>query len=140
MQIGVNIKQLGKKKDKIGLVNFEIQHSSQTVKSFIGEIVTKCVESFNEQTLSGDNVTNPLSEDEIDKMSELGKIAFGIHFNCKLVDAKDACEIAWQAYEDGFFRIFWGDLELGELSNVIEIAEGDEFTFVKLTMLSGSIF
>lgn len=140
MQIGVKIKQLGKKRDKIGVVHFDIMHSTYTVKDFIGEIVAICVKSFNEKTLLGENVTKPLSENEIEKMSELGKITFGIHFNDKVVEEQEACEIAWKAYEDGLVRIFCGEMELGSLSEEMELNEGDVFTFVKLTMLSGSLF
>ena len=47
---------------------------------------------------------------------------------------------AVEAVENGLVRIFKGNEELCELDEEIDIAEGDVFTFVKLTMLAGSFF
>lgn len=73
-------------------------------------------------------------------MSEIGKIAFGINYGGKTADEKAALENALQSYEDGLYRIFIGENELGELSDSISLSENDSVTFIRLTMLTGRLW
>lgn len=139
MTIKVNIKQLGKKRSKIAEVPFVLENTPSTVGELIKEAVHTCVLEYNERVKKGEDA-EPLSSDEISEMSEIGKIAFGINYGGKTADEKTAFENALQSYEDGLYRIFIGENELGELSDSISLSENDSVTFIRLTMLTGRLW
>lgn len=139
MNIKVNLKQLGKRRDKISGEDFSIENKPENVRELICEVVHTCVSSYNNRVEQKDNTT-VIEADKIERMSELGKIAFGINYGGRKADEEEAVRTALQAFEDGLFRIFSGDKELTELSENIGISEGDSLTFVRLTMLSGRMW
>ena len=139
MTIKVNIKQLGKKKNKIAGVDFPLSCSPKTVRELIRECVHTCVRQYNERAAKGDN-PDPLSSEQIADMSEIGKIAFGINYGDKLPDEEKAVTDAYQAYEDGLFRVFIGEVETRELDSTVSISEGSEVTFIRLVMLAGRMW
>lgn len=139
MNVKVNLKQLGKKRNKISEQDFYIENVPSSVRELICETVHTCVESYNKRFDNSEN-TKELSKEQIEDLSELGKIAFGINYGGKRADVKAALDTAIQAYEDGIFRIFSGEQELGSLDDSIVINEGDSLTFVRLTMLSGRMW
>ena len=73
-------------------------------------------------------------------MREVGKFAFGVHYNSNSVDESKAIETAIDAVRDGLVRVFMGDDELTDLEKAIEVTKGDVFTFIRLTMLSGRMW
>lgn len=138
MNIKVNIKQLGKKRNKISEADFNLYNPPLTVRGLITEAVHTCVSDYNNRV---DNSSQkPLSEGEISEMSEVGKIAFGINYGDKHADEKKAAEAALIAYEDGIFRIFIKENECGGLDDEINLSENDSVTFIRLTMLSGGLW
>lgn len=139
MNVKVNLKQLGKKRNKISEQDFYIENVPANVKELICETVHTCVESYNKRFDNKEN-TIVLSKEQIEDLSELGKIAFGINYGGKRADEKQAADTALQAYEDGIFRIFLGEQELSNLEDDIVINEGDSLTFIRLTMLSGRMW
>ena len=56
------------------------------------------------------------------------------------VDEATAIQTAIDAVTDGLVRVFKGHAEITDLDAEIEVAEGDVFTFVRLTMLSGRMW
>lgn len=139
MNLKVNLKQLGKKRNKISGQDFYIRNVPSDVRELICEAVHTCVESYNKRFDSKEN-NIVLSEEDIGDMSEIGKIAFGINYGGRRADEEKALDTALQAYEDGIFRIFLGEHELNDLTESISINEGDSLTFVRLTMLSGRMW
>lgn len=139
MTIKANIKQLGKKKSKIAEVPFVLENTPVTVRELISEAVHTCVTEYNRRVEKGETA-EPLSADEINDMSEIGKIAFGINYSGKKADENAALENALQAYEDGLYRIFIGENEVGSLTDSIELNENDSVTFIRLTMLTGRMW
>lgn len=139
MTIKVNIKQLGKKRSKVAEVPFMLENAPTTVRELIKESVHTCVSEYNERVKKGEGVT-PISDDEISEMSEIGKIAFGINYGGKAANEVSALENALQSYEDGLYRIFIGDNEVGSLSDSISLLENDSVTFIRLTMLTGRLW
>lgn len=139
MNIKVNIKQLGKKRSKVAEVPFMLENAPLTVRELIKESVHTCVSEYNERVKKGEDVT-PLSDDEISEMSEIGKIAFGINYGGKAANEAAALENALQSYEDGLYRIFIGENEVGSLSDSISLSENDSVTFIRLTMLTGRLW
>ena len=139
MYITVTVKQLGKKRSKIDGEKFPLENKPDTVEGLIREAVRTCVSAYNERVRKGDGA-EPLSAEDIENMSEVGKIAFGINYGEKEADEQSAVQTALQAYKDGLFRIFIGDNEAGELSSGVDISEGERVTFIKLTMLTGRLW
>lgn len=139
MTIKVNIKQLGKKRSRIAEVPFVLENAPSTVRELIKEAVHTCVSEYNDRVKKGEDAA-PVSAEEISEMSEVGKIAFGINYGGKNADEKAALENALQSYEDGLYRIFIGENELGSLSDRISLSENDSITFIRLTMLTGRLW
>ncbi|WP_026507944.1 hypothetical protein [Butyrivibrio sp. MC2013] len=139
MYISVNIKQLGKKKNKISGMPFYLENRPSTVEQLIKECVKTCVCEYNERFDKG-GAAGPITKEQIEAMREAGKIAFGINYGENRANTDSAINTALEAYSDGIYRIFLGMKELGQISEAIDIKEGDEVTFIRLVMLSGRLW
>lgn len=82
----------------------------------------------------------PLEDDEIARLAETGRVAFGIVYNGKTADPNKAVEDALLAYDDGLFRMFLNGKPLGNKDDAIDLMEGDLVTVVRLTMLAGRMW
>lgn len=140
MNIRVNVKQLGKKKDKISGAIFYLENKPSTVRELITECVKTCVKEYNQRIDAGEMAVKPLDEQQIKDMSEVGKIAFGLNYGDKKADLNKAIDAALLAYEDGLFRIFIGMDDAGTLDDEISILDDSEITFIRLVMLSGRLW
>jgi hypothetical protein len=139
MKVFVNVKQIGKRKNKIDRKEYEISGEIKTVKELLTEFVTINVKKFNEGLIEED-VVPYLTDEKISDLSDAGKILFGVDYNGKKQDLEKAIENALQSYEDGIYRVFVNDEEVGEIESEIELKEKDELTFVRLTMLAGRMW
>lgn len=139
MNVKVTIKQLSKKLSKVSESDFWLENEPATVEALIRETVRTCVSEYN---LRVDNkkAGQPLTDQQIVDMSEIGKIAFGINYGDKKANEDEAVYVAMQAFEDGLVRIFKDDEELTELAQNIDLKENDLLTFIRLTMLAGRMF
>lgn len=140
MNIKINLKQIGERKQKIAPVDFEYSPLPQTVRELITQTVTICVNSYNERVRQGENGAKPLSEAEISDMANVGKIAFGINYGGKEQDLNKAIDNAIQSFEDGLYRVFLNDNELEKLDEGLDLSENDSLTFIRLTMLAGRMW
>ena len=139
MKVFVNVKQIGKRKNKIDRKEYEISGEIKTVKELLTEFVTINVKKFNEGLIEED-VVPYLTDEKISDLSDAGKISFGVDYNGKKQDLEKAIENTLQSYEDGIYRVFVNDEEVGEIESEIELKEKDELTFVRLTMLAGRMW
>mgnify|MGYP000563398150 CR=1 FL=1 len=139
MKIFVNVKQIGKRKNKIDKKKYEISEKITTVKELLTEFVTINVNEFNNGFTENDIVPY-LTDKKINDLSDAGKISFGVDYNEQKQDLEKAIENALQSYEDGIYRVFVNDEEMGEIDCEINLKENDELTFVRLTMLAGRIW
>ena len=139
IQIYVSLKHMGNIARKVKAHPFVLERTPRTLRELIEESVRACIRAYRER---GDqaNAPKPLTDEQYEGMREIGKFAFGVHYNENAVNEEKAIAAAVEAVEDGLVRIFKGNEELCELDEEIDIAEGDVFTFVKLTMLAGSFF
>ena len=137
MHLYINMKQLGKRKNMVDKVAFSYETAPEPLRVLIGETVKLCVSDYIDRMYRGEAV---LSEKKIEDMSQIGKIAFGIVYGEKKPDVQKAIETAVQGFEDGLFRVFLGDRELENLDEKVEFAEGNEITFIRLTMLAGRMW
>ena len=139
MKVFVNVKQIGKRKNKIDKKKYEISEKITTVKELLTEFVTINVNEFNNGFTENDIVPY-LTDEKINDLSDAGKILFGVDYNGQKQDLEKAVENALQSYEDGIYRIFVNDNEVGEIDCEINLKENDELTFVRLTMLAGRMW
>ena len=111
----------------------------RTFRELIEESVISCISAYKARANNAKNPA-PLTDEQFDGMREIGKFAFGVHYNENEIDEAKAIETAIDAVTDGLVRVFKGNDEITDLDAEIEIAEGDVFTFVRLTMLSGRMW
>jgi len=117
----------------------EMSEKITTVKELLTEFVTINVEKFNEGYTENDIVPY-LTDKKINDLSDAGKISFGVDYNEQKQDLEKAIENTLQSYEDGIYRVFVNDEEMGEIDCEINLKENDELTFVRLTMLAGRMW
>jgi len=148
MIVLVNQKSIGKNK-RIKTVPLEYEKAPSNVYELIEETVGIMVADFRKRA---ENKETPLSEEQIRDLSEIGRVSFGIIYNDKMPDLKEAVDTAVLAYRDGLVAIFINDelIEVkseeaapteNELRNCsIELHENDTVSFVRLTMLAGRMW
>ena len=139
IQIYVAVKHMGNIAKKVKEHPFMLAAVPNTLRELIGEAVKSCIEAYRARARA-EEPPPPLTDEQFDGMRELGKFAFGVHYNENEIDEAKAIATATEAVADGLVRVFKGNDEITELDGEIEITEGDVFTFVRLTMLSGRMW
>lgn len=140
MTIRINIRQLGKKRNTINAVPFVLPNHPSTVRDLITSVVMVCVAAYNERVRKGETAIRPMMQESLSDMETVGKLAFGVNYGGKEANEATAIATALQGFEDGLYRVFHGQDELTTLDEAISLSEEDELTFIRLTMLTGSIF
>jgi len=135
IKIFVYLKHAGNIAKKVKPCPFWLSKTPHTFRELIEESVKTCVAAFNDRPID-----EPLTKEQLESMREVGKFAFGVHYNSNSVDVAKATQVAVDAVKDGLVRVFMGDDELTDLEENIRITKGDAFTFVRLTMLSGRMW
>ena len=136
IQIYVALKHMGNIRKKVNEYPFLLKKTPHTFRELIEESVKSCVSAYKDRANNAKN-PSPLTDEQFECMRELGKFAFGVHYNENAIDEAQAIETAIEAVKDGLVRVFKGQEEITDLDSEIEIAEGDVFTFVRLSMLTG---
>ena len=139
IQIYVTIKHMGNVTKKVKEYPVLLGKTPRTFRELIEESVKSCISAYKARANNAKNPTS-LTDEQYDGMREIGKFAFGVHYNENNVDEAKAIETAIDAVTDGLVRVFKGNDEITDLDAGIEISEGDVFTFVRLTMLSGRMW
>ncbi len=140
MTIRINIRQFGKKRNTINAVPFELPKQPNTVRDLITSVVMVCVAAYNERVRKGETVIRPMTQENLSDMETVGKLAFGVNYGGKEANEATAISTALQGFEDGLYHVFHGQTELTTLDEAISLSEEAELTFIRLTMLTGSIF
>jgi len=140
MQVQVNVKRIGKRRNAIETRPYEIGEVHD-VGGLIATFVTAEVTRFNARAEGGETVLRYLTSEEIADGAMVGKIGFGADYNGQVQDLTAAIENARQSFEDGIYRIFINGEEAGETCDTpVTLRENDEVTFVRLTMLAGRMW
>ena len=139
IQIYVALKHMGNVTKKVKKYLFLLGKTPHTFRELIEESVKSCISAYKVRATNAKDPA-PLTEEQFEGMREVGKFAFGVHYNENDVDEATAIQTAIDAVQDGLVRVFKGNDEITDLDAEIEIAEGDVFTFVRLTMLSGRMW
>ena len=139
----LSIKMLGKKYPV--LEDIPIQLSNQfpetpSLQDLLTELVTQQVEQFNVSHTVEENLLPYLSESDISKKAERGKVGFGAVYNDKTVLLSDALKTALQAFEDGLYFVFIDRVKIEKLDDRIELNESSELMLLRLTALVGGYY
>lgn len=140
--IYAKIKKAGRqKRESLVPAPYELVKKPGTVRELLTALTELSVKEYNERKDAGD-LLPCLTKEEISDQASEGKISFGIRGGADADPAK-AAENAIQSFEDGIYRVFYGEGELTGLDEEIPWGEpGTDqekavFTFIRLTMLSG---
>lgn len=82
----------------------------------ISILFSDSVEGYNLRLKETDK-TVLLPKNEIDDMSQAGKIGFGIPYGSNPADYQEALDTAYQGFEDGLYRVFVGEQEMESLDD-----------------------
>lgn len=137
LEIYMNVKSIGTRKNVIDKIPFYYDKQPQTLREFLSVTVTICVNDYIERSRQGACV---LTEENIHDMADVGKIAFGIIYGNKEPDVEEAVAVAVQAFEDGLYRVFVNGEEAEQLDERLALQDGDEVSLIRLTMLAGRIW
>jgi len=139
MELYVNVKQAGSRKNYITKEKIILDSIPLTLRELIKAIVAKNVKEFNKK-LKKERLIDYLTKEQIENSAELGKVSFGNIYNNSNQSLNKALEEAYLAYEDGIYKVFIGDNETGFLDEPLDIKDEDVLTFIKFTMLSGGMW
>lgn len=139
MEIRVNIKQVGKRKNSVQEVRYQLASEPETVEELIRGVVEVCVREYNSR-LEASELIRVMTKEELDARAETGKIGFGVNYGERRAETEPAVKNALQSFEDGIYRIFLNDRPLERLDEPLHILEEDRLTFVRLTMLAGRMW
>ena len=138
MNIFVKVKSLSKRKPIINNMPFEITEEITTTDSLIEYIVRQNVREYNNQpTKTG--VVQYLTNEEMANGETIGKIGFGERKNENNQNPDEAVKNALLCFRDGIFRLFVNDMEFAP-GDALTVKDGDEISFIRLTMLAGRLW
>lgn len=142
MEIKVTVKQLGRKHPVLSeqLLEIDYYDNSISLEQLLKLIVRQQVEAFNAKSFEKEDQdhTQIPFENYLNMLTDTGKVGFGSIYNEKRADLQKAQENAIQAFEDGMFAVFAGEIRLENLTQVIDLSPQPVFTFIRLTFLAGS--
>ena len=80
MILNINVKQIGKRRQKISTVQIEYKDDIFTIGEFIEETVKIILAQFKQRVKLSklNNNLEPYSTEKIDDLIEIGKVSFGI--------------------------------------------------------------
>ena len=138
MNVFMKIKALSKRKPLIDRVAFEIDKPVATAKELVEYVVRRNVDDYNSKAIDSP-LFQYLTSDELADRAQTGKVGFGDRKSENDQDADKAVENALTCFNDGIFKLFINDDEAG-FGDDINLKEGDEITFIRLTMLAGRLW
>ena len=139
MKIYVTMKSLAKRKDFLTKQEMDLEEVPLTLRQLLTGIVATKAQEFNAK-ISEAILVRFLTNEELQQQIHAGKVGFDSIYNEQPTDCHQAVMTAIQAYEDGLFRVFMNEQELPDLDGPLEIKDGDQLTFIKLTMLAGRMW
>jgi len=138
MTLYLKIKALSKRRPLVERAPFVIDEAASTSNTFIEYIVRRNVDDYNKKA-ADTPLFKYLGPDEIENGAKTGKIGFNDRKNGNQQDADRAVENALASFNDGIFKLFINDTEIGR-NEPVRLKDGDEVTFIRLTMLAGRLW
>lgn len=139
MKVYISAKQIKKRGNQVSAIPYELRTAPDTLRQLITILVSDSVEGYNRRLQEKEGNTI-LTKDDIDDLSQVGKIGFGIPFGCRQADLQDALDTAMQGFEDGLYRFFVGEQEIESLDAPLHLQEKNSITIIRLVLLTGGYF
>lgn len=139
MFIQVALKHPGNVTKKMALRRFYLSREPHTFGELIEEAVRTSVAAYRARDERREPFV-PLTDEEMTGMAEVGKFAWCLPVESRDADADLSLRVAREAIDDGLVRVFQNTRELTNFDEALTINEGDVFTFVRLTMLTGRMW
>lgn len=139
MEIQVNLKSVGKRRQAVKPMLYEIDGQPSTVRELILAVTEAGVREYNHR-MDSPRLLPYLTGAEIEDKAQTGKVSFGVNYGEKRADLLKSQENAIQCFADGIYRIFLDQEPLENLDDTIRITKDSVFTFVRLTMLAGRMW
>lgn len=138
MTVYFNVKSLSKKDRFVQPIPYTFPAAPATLEGLIRQVVQQEAAAYNSRLTD----TAPLcpTAAETEDMARHGKISFGLGFGDTPADESAAIQTALEGFSDGLYRIFQNGTELTELHVPLSLQEGDNFTIIRLVMLTGGLF
>ncbi len=139
MKIYINKKTLGKKNRAMEPAQYEVSENIGTLEELLKELVHIEVRNYNEKGTEKQTIFL-FDENTLEEHASTGKVGFGRLYSEKKADDSKAVENALQSFRDGLVRVVWNEQELEKLEDKITLSEGDVFTFIRVTFLTGRLW
>lgn len=139
MQLKVNVKHISKRKNTIDEVYYLLNRTPNTMAELIEEVVTCCVNEYNNKWENRE-VLKVFSMEEITDKATSGKVSFNKNHGIGKQNLKVAIENAKQSFLDGIVVIFIDEKEIMSLDEKIKVTKESSVTFVRMTLLSGRLW
>ncbi len=139
MEIYAQVKTLGKARNVLAPVAYAVPDTVASLRQLLTAVVESEVACYNAKG-TGMQLIPLLSQQALENQARTGKVSFGRIWSDKKADPQKAVDNALQCFQDGLVRVFMGEQELAELDAPLVIAPGSVFTFIRLTLLVGSIW
>jgi len=147
MELNVQIKQAGRRENKIGTAKLLLKQAPQTAGELIACAVKAAYTAHYEKVNGTEAFENGdlsqviiYTQDELEQKAAGGKIDFGFLKNDKKTSEKKAVETALQAFEDGIVAVFVDGTRYENTADALRLTGNETVTFVKLTMLTGRLW
>lgn len=147
MELKVQIKQAGRRENKIVTAKLLLKQAPKTVEELISYAVkathTAHYEKANEiEAFENGDLSQVIiyTQDELEQKAAEGRIDFGFLKSDKKVSEKKAVQTAMQAFEDGLVAVFIDGQRYENATDKLELTGKETITFVRLTMLSGRMW
>ncbi|MFD0715495.1 hypothetical protein [Paenibacillus sp. GCM10027626] len=138
MQIYFRVKAAGKRRPVLERIEASLPDDVQCLEDAIRAIVSDQVQRFNARSME-QSIFPYLSPEQLEEQADTGKVGFQAAYDDRKANAAAAVETALQAFEDGIYKVLINDAVVEDLHAPLTIAPGSVFTFIRLTLLSGTM-
>lgn len=135
IKIYVTVKSLSRHKGFLAKEVFEVETEVYSALDLLFFLSDTLVDRYNNKEIDADLV-RALSQNEVEEMTEYGKVGFGRRMGRGVADKMIAREALAIGHEDGLFKVFINEQEISDLSHPVYLNDGDELLLMRLTMLS----
>ena len=139
MKIYVNLKKAGSRRMALERVPYETDRMIETLRDLLAFLVHREVEAYNARAEAGE-VLRYICEADVEAQAQTGKVGFHAIYREGRADEAQALQTALEAYADGLVRVFQNEAELTDLDAPLSLREGDVFTLLRLSFLSGRLW
>ena len=139
MELKISCKSVSKRRNTIKSVLYQYENPIHTVKDLLTETVRLNVAEYDKRQESSE-ILNVLSNDDIEDMATTGKVGFGVNYGNKKPDVDKAIQNALECFQDGLVVVFIEGNQFTKEDEPLSLKDGDEITFVRMTMLSGRMW